>query len=336
MVTMNDVARAAGVSSMTVSNVVNGRSGVSDEVRRRVLRELERSGYRMNVAARTLRAGRSGVIGLAVPELDRPYFGQLGALVTAAAAAEGYRVAVEETGAQAEGELAAIRLSQTLSYDGLILSAVGLDLQTQLTDAGQLPIVLLGERVAPTGVDHVALPNHEGARAATALLIERGCRRIALVGGRPTDATTMRSLRLGGYRAALQDAGLPYEADLVIPTGAYTMAEGRRAGAELGARGRGSARVDGVVGVTDTVAIGVARGLADVGVRVPADMLLAGFDDVPEAEYLTPSLTTVAPDHAWVARRAVGMLLGRLDGSRVGGGDETAPFTLVERESTRR
>src|SRR5699024_12105482 len=115
-----------------VSNVVNDRSGVSDTVRERVRRAIAESGYRMNVSARNLRSGASGVIGLAVPELNRPYFGALAARVTQWARKHGYRVVVEETGARVEGEIAAIQLSHALDYDGLLLSPVGLDLEREL------------------------------------------------------------------------------------------------------------------------------------------------------------------------------------------------------------
>ena len=136
MVTMTDVAKLAGVSTMTVSNVLNDRPHVRAELRQRVLDAVDASGYVMNNAARSLRRGSTGVIGLAVPELDRPYFGQLAARVVARAADLGYRVAIEQTGAAVAGELAAIALSRTLDCDGLILSAVGLG-PTRSADSGR-------------------------------------------------------------------------------------------------------------------------------------------------------------------------------------------------------
>lgn len=335
-VTMSDVARSAGVSPMTVSNVVNGRSGVSESVRRRVTAHLEASGYRMNVAARNLRAGRSGVIGLAVPELDRSYFGQLGACITAEARQQGYRVAVEETGAGAQGETDAIQLSQALQYDGLILSSVGMDLQ-QIAGQQSFPLVLLGERTAPEGVDHVAMPNFAGAQAATAHLIAQGARSIAFVGGPSTSEATIRSLRLGGFRAAFHEAGLDTTGadsrEQIIDVVEITMEGGRRAGHTLADQ---ADRPDAAFVLTDTVAIGVLRGLHDRGIRVPEDMLIASFDDIPESRYLTPSLTTVSPDHQWTAHRAVEMLLARIQN---GSGSthrsaEIAPFTLVHGESS--
>ncbi|WP_033420396.1 LacI family DNA-binding transcriptional regulator [Nesterenkonia alba] len=333
-VTMSDVARAAGVSPMTVSNVVNGRPGVSEAVRRRVLEQIEATGYRMNAAARQLRSGRSGVIGLAVPELDRPYFGALGSHITRVAKDAGYRIAVEETGAGEAGEIDAIQLSQSLQYDGLILSSVNMDLR-KIGGVQSFPIVLLGERDNPTGADHIALPNVEGARAVTRHLAERGARRIAYVGGPSTEAVSIFSLRREGFEAGLADAGLEVprggEDPLRFETQLITMEEGRRAGWQIA---ESPQLPDAVFAITDTVALGVVRGLADRGVRVPEDLLVAGFDDVPESEYLVPSLTTVAPDHEWTARRAVELLLARMEKPSRTGNEERAPFTVAIREST--
>lgn len=360
-VTMNDVARAAGVSPMTVSNVVNGRPGVSEVVRRRVLEQIEATGYRMNAAARNLRSGRSGVIGLAVPELDRSYYGLLGARITAAARDRGYRVAVEETGAGEAGELDAIQLSQSLQYDGLILASVGMDL-TRLaglnsSTAQPFPIVLLGERETPIGVDHIAMPNHDGARTAVRHLAERGARRVAYVGGPRTEEVSIRSLRLAGFEAGLGEAGLrPAEGteDLVTEVDEITMEAGCRAGHRLA---EAEHHPDAVLAITDTVALGVVRGLRDRGLQVPEDVLVAGFDDIPESEFLTPSLTTVRPDHRWMAERAVELLMGRINpthvrtSARAGqtpavretgqqspgpGHQAVAPFELICRESTSR
>lgn len=314
---------------MTVSNVVNGRAGVGEEVRRRVEAELVRTGYRMNVSARNLRAGRSGVIGLAIPTLDSAYFGRLGTLVTTAAASHGYRVVVEETGAGEDREMAAITLSRALDYDGLILSSVKLDVQKQAT--GTLPLVLLGERETQADLDHITLPNHDGAQAATALMLKRGCRRVAFVGIDLDEADHPLRPRLDGYLSALRDAGVVMECDLIVPTVDLTMEAGR-----LAARRLHDVGADGAVVIADELAIGVMRGLADHKLRVPDDLLLAGIDDITESRYVVPSLTTIAPDHAWTARRAVELLVTRIDGDKCPGRDEVSPFRLVERESTSR
>ncbi|MFC4532142.1 LacI family DNA-binding transcriptional regulator [Sphaerisporangium dianthi] len=332
MVTMNDVARLAGVSKMTVSNVVNNRDGVGDVVRQRVLEAIRRSGYRVNVSARTLKSGRTGVIGLAVPEIGLPYFGHLAAHVIEAAGRQGFHVSIEQTGAAAAGEADAIAHSRTLHFDGLILSAVALDRpDEQLGDAGY-PLVMLGEQDFGGRFDHVAMPNEEGTKAATAHLADQGCRRIAIVTGRVLDDVNMVTRRYRGYLAALAERGLDADPPLLFPLNDASMEAGRDAACRMVDSGL---EIDGVVAVTDTVALGVLRGLADRGLRVPGDVRLIGFDDVPESRFIVPSLSTVAPDHRWMAERAVELVAERIRAPLRPTGRYVAPFELMIRESTR-
>ncbi|MEU9349283.1 LacI family DNA-binding transcriptional regulator [Streptomyces sp. NPDC048278] len=333
MATIQDVAKAAGVSAMTVSNVMNGHPNVRPATRERVLEAMDRLGYRVNVAARNLRKGRTGTIGLAVPEINRPYYGRLAASIIAAAGRHGLRVSIEQTGARRESELAALSLSRNRLYDGLILSTVGMG----PADVGALdvdhPVVILGERIFGGPVDHVAMPNEAAAEAATRHLVERGCRRIAVVCGRLGGGAGVSTLRHAGYLRALTAAGLPADPELVVTAEELTMPEAARAIRERMAAGLG---FDGVFCVTDTVAMGVLRALADAGIRVPEQVKVIGFDNVDESAYLVPSLSTVDPDHDLMAERAVDLLAARID--RGGPGPERAefagPFRLVVREST--
>jgi DNA-binding LacI/PurR family transcriptional regulator len=335
MVTMTDVAKLAGVSTMTVSNVLNNRPHVREELRQRVLDAVDASGYVMNNAARSLRRGSTGVIGLAVPELDRPYFGQLAARVVARSADLGYRVAIEQTGAAVAGELAAIALSRTLDCDGLLLSAVGIGAD-EIRRLGQtIPLVLLGENPFGGIVDHVAMANEDGTGAATTHLVEQGCRRIAWISqnGSADETSNAVWLRGEGYRKALRDAHLELDPALQPQLGALTMAEGARAIQLLLDSGQS---FDGVVAVTDTVAFGVLRGLADHGLKVPDDVKVVGFDDVVESRFSVPSLSSIAPDHDWMINTALDMLIARMNGSPQDGAEVTAPFHLAVRESTSR
>lgn len=334
MVTMTDVAKLAGVSTMTVSNVLNNRPHVREELRQRVLDAVNASGYVLNSAARSLRRGSTGVIGLAIPELDRPYFGQLAARVIARSADLGYRVAIEQTGAALEGELAAIALSRTLDCDGLLLSAVGLGPDDIRRLDQTIPLVLLGENAFDGVADHVAMANEDGTRAATTHLIERGCRRIVWVSqeGSAEETSNAVWLRGEGFRRAMRDARLEPDPALQPQLAALTMAEGARAIHDLVDAGQ---RFDGVVAVTDTVAFGVLRGLADRGLKAPDDVKVIGFDDVLESQFSVPSLSSVAPDHEWMVTTALDMLVERINGSPRERADVTAPFRVVPRESTR-
>lgn len=310
MVTMHDVAKAAGVSTMTVSNVVNERQYVSPETKAKVLKAVDDLGYRVNVAARNLRAGRTGTIGLSVPELDRPYFGELAGRITQAASANGFRVAVEQTGATRDQELSALLESRKRMYDGLILSTVALGADDADLLRVDYPVVILGERIFQGPADHVAMPNTEGMEAATRHLVEQGCRRIGMLGGPyARSGVDVGSLRLEGYRRALAASGLDFDTRLVNPLSSFTLFSGARGAAELMAR---VTDLDGLVCVTDTVAFGALRALHDAGLRVPQDVKVIGFDALEQDEYTVPSLSSVDPDHAFMAHTAVSMLLERI------------------------
>lgn len=333
MTTIQDVAKAAGVSAMTVSNVINGHPNVRSTTREKVLDAMDRLGYRVNVAARNLRKGRTGTIGLAVPEVNSPYYGGLAAAIISAAERHNLRVSVEQTGASRESELDALSLSRNRLYDGLILSTVGLgpaDAELLRVDH---PVVILGERIFGGPVDHVAMPNVEASEAATRHLIDRGCRRIAIVCGAVGEEDDVSSLRFAGYRLALERAGLPLDPALVQIVESLAMRMSARRAREMAGSGLD---FDGVFCVTDTSAMGVLRGLADSGIRVPEQVKVIGFDNVEESEFLVPSLSTIDPDHDAMARRAVDLLAGRIEQGGTGPDREefVSGYRLVVREST--
>ncbi|MFD5163129.1 LacI family DNA-binding transcriptional regulator [Streptomyces hawaiiensis] len=333
MATIQDVAKAAGVSAMTVSNVINDHPNVRKATREKVLEAMARLDYRVNVAARNLRKGRTGTIGLAVPEVNSPYYGQFAAAIITAAERYSLRVCIEQTGASRENELDALSLSRNRLYDGLILSTVGMgpaDVERLKVD---YPVVILGERIFGGPVDHVAMPNVDASQAATRHLIERGCRRIAVVRGPVSEEVDVSSLRFTGYRQALQAAGLPEDPDLVQSMEALTLRAGARRAREMVESGLD---FDGVFCVTDTVAMGVLRGLADAGVPVPERVKVIGFDNVEESEFLIPSLSTIDPDHDAMAQRAVDLLARRIEQTEPSAEREefVSHFSVVIREST--
>jgi DNA-binding LacI/PurR family transcriptional regulator len=331
VVTIQDVAKAAGVSPMTVSNVINDHPNVRPSTREKVLEAMARLDYRVNVAARNLRKGRTGVIGLAVPEVNSPYYGRLAAGIVAAAERRDLRVSIEQT-ASRENELDALSLSRNHLYDGLILTAAGMS----QADAERLkvdhPVVVLGDRIFGGPVDHVAMPNLEAARAATSHLIERGCRRVAFLCGALEEVDTS-SFRLTGYRQALEGAGLAVDRALIQQVDRLGMREGARRAREMAESGLD---FDGVFCITDSLAMGVLRGLADVGIRVPDQVKVIGFDNVSESEFFIPSLSTVDPDHDGMAERAVDLLVRRIEqtGPSTRHRDFVGDFALVVREST--
>ena len=333
---LEDVARLAGVSPKTVSNVVNDYVHVRPATRDRVKQAIDMLGYRPNLVARHLKSGRSGVIALALPELDSPYFAELAHHVVQAAAERGWTVLVDETGQTQDQALRARERSAVGGIrehliDGVILNPLALD-EADVARYGSVPLVLLGERLGSHSADHVAIDNSGAAAEATRHLLRTGRRRIAVVGSQPPPFGHTARLRLRGYRDALAEAGLRFDPDLVVSASDWRLPAGREAVAPLLALPEPP---DAVFALNDLLALGVLRGLADAGVRVPQDVAVVGFDDVEQSRYSVPALTTVAPDKEAIARSAVDRLAARLDAGDAWTAEEiTIGTRLVVRESS--
>ena len=344
---LQDVASRAGVSLATVSNVVNGHTNVSAATRAKVHSAIDELNYRPNMAARNLRRGRSGLIALAVPELDIPYFAELAAHLVSAAERHGWTVLVDQTGGDAERERLVMDGFRSQLIDGLIFSPLATGRHELVARRDTTPMVLLGERVFDGPSDHVSIDNVAAARAATEHLLHAGRRRIAAIGEQQRPSAGTARLRLRGYVEALAAAGLPVDDDLVVPSQSYHRADGAAAMTALLSL---PSPPDAIFCFNDLLALGAIRVLHERGIRVPADIAVVGFDDIEDGRYSTPSLTTVRPDKKGIAELAVQLLAEQLD---EGAGPERqgrqgrqarpsrspreliAPFDLAIRESTR-
>lgn len=330
--TLREVAQRAGVSVRTVSNVVNDYRHVAPQTRSRVRQVLDDLGYQPNPLARSLRQGRSGLIGLVLPELDVPYFAELARLMLQEARSLGFKVVVDQT----EGDLSRERevlvkgLGSTL-YDAVIASPVALTADDLANRKPGTPLVLIGERVTESGYDHVMVDNVAAAGDATKHLISNGRRRIAAIGESWNAPATTAHLRTKGYRQALADAGLPFDPSLVLATRFLHRTEGMQAMDRLLAL---DPRPDGVFCYNDLLALGALHAARRNGIRVPEDIAIVGFDDIEDGRYGNPSLTTISPDKAEIARLAMEMLRGRLDGDQSPPRDVRARYQLIAREST--
>lgn len=330
---LKDVAERAGVSVRTVSNVVNNAPAVAPATRERVLRAVEELGYRPNLAARNLRQGRTGLIGLSIPEIHSPYFGELAGLLVEAAQQRGWTVLIEQTGGRSDRERRLAEGADGHSLDGLITSPWSTSPEELSRHAGGLPLVVLGER-DPHGVaDHVAIDNVTAAREVTDHLLSLGRRRIAALGVQPHLSNGTAELRLRGLHGALADAGLPTDPVLEMPVGSLHREEGFQAMELLLDR---PVRPDAVFCFTDELALGAVRAILRRGLRVPEDIAVAGFDDIEDGRYTTPSLTTVAPDKEQIAASALQCLADRVYGRLrdLPGRQVRARHRLTVREST--
>ncbi|WFF01636.1 LacI family DNA-binding transcriptional regulator [Micromonospora sp. WMMD964] len=329
---LKDVAERAGVSVKTVSNVVNGYVHVRADTRARVEEAIAELHYRPNLSARHLRKGRTGVIALAVPELDIPYFAELARHIVTAAAAYGWTVLIDQTCGRREQERAVASGVTDHLIDGLIVSPSALTVE-DLAGLDGTPMVLLGERVEHGSADRVVIDNVSAAREITDHLIKLGHRRIAAIGAGRTAGGASARLRLAGYADALRAAGLDRDEALVASAPVWHRADGAAAMRGLLTSG---VRPDAVFCFNDTLALGALRALHEAGLRVPEDVAVVGFDDIEDGRFSIPALSTVAPDKERIAHLAVDLLANRLDGERAAPATVlSAPYRLELRESTR-
>lgn len=335
--TMHDVARVAGVSIKTVSNVINDYPHVRPGTRDRVNEAIEQLDYRPNLSARGLRSGRTGVIGLAVPSLRENYFAELADEVIRAAEKHGLGVMVEQTSGDRDAELRAVSRSRPRFLDGLLFSPVRLGQEDADALNVEGPLVLLGERIFGGPTDHVTMHNTSSAQAAVEHLLSIGRRRIALIGAdhEDVDEASSASLRLKGYRRALEQAGIEQDPALIRHT---SMHQWNRAGGAAATHllVQEGVEFDAVFALNDTLGLGVLRALREEGLRVPDDVAVIGFDNIDESKYSVPSMSTVDTGRAQIAAIAVDRLLERINEKGERRSPETfkPPFRIVAREST--
>ena len=326
--TVRDVARLAGVSPKTVSNVVTGRVPVRPGTRERVERAVDALDYVPNLSARGLRNGRTGLIVLALPDLSTPYSAEMAHHVVNAAARRGWSVQIEETAGGGRREAELLSKARAHLVDGLVLNPVLLETSAVQRGVSLPPVVLIGEVEQPA-VDHVWVDNVAAARAMTTLLVERGHRRVAVLG-------VMRSassrLREQGFRQAYADAGLSVDPTLEIATECWDPAGGYVALRAWLAR---HDPPDAIFCLTDSLALGALHALREEGLAVPDDVSVVGYDDLPEAAHYSPPLTTVTFDKVAFAEAVLTRLTLRIaepDGPVT---SSTIDFALVERSSVR-
>jgi DNA-binding LacI/PurR family transcriptional regulator len=312
---IRDVARAAGVSYQTVSRVLNQSPRLRPETRERVLAAIDELGYRPNQAARALVTSRSSVIGVLVATRVAAYGVQTMLYeIEEAARQAGYRIAMMTTASDDESlrgtldqliaqavEAVVVVAPQSRVFDALVASDL------------RVPFVLLDSLQRDVG-HSVGVDQFEGARLATRHLIDLGHREIIHIAG-PQDWIEAEA-RMQGYLREMSDADLYVRPPIL---GDWSAEFGYRVGRELMQR----ADFTAVVSSNDLMALGLMHAVREVGLRVPADISIVGFDDVPEAAHYFPPLTTIRQDFAEVGRRALALLLAEL------GSGEERPVGLI-------
>ena len=321
MVGIHDVARVAGVSASTVSNVLNGRDNrMRAETKARVLAAISELRYMPNVVARQLKSGQNRTIGLIVPSVANPFWGALAYRIEHAAKSFGYKVLM----CNAERDpMVEARYAETLlgsGVRGVILSSSPLTLE-HLRDLVERGLVVAAFDRRSQGAESViacsvSIDQEFGSRLAAQHLIGLGHRRIAFLSG--PIGTSSRIGRRNGLKAALARAGLELDPDMIW-SGGGIVGYGDAEGAELGRIGirellSHNDPPTGILAVNDMYALGAYAGARDLGFRVPEDLSVVGFDDISLADIVQPALTTVRQPLPAMASAAVEGLIHLLEG----------------------
>ncbi|KJK45054.1 LacI family transcriptional regulator [Lentzea aerocolonigenes] len=314
-VTLAEVAKQAGVSLATASRVLNGSTRqVSEELSDRVLRTAEQLGYVPNASAQALARNSSSLVGLVVHDITDPYFSCIAAGVTRVAEEAGLVVVLGTTGRRPEREVEllstlrahrarAVVLAGSRTTDRASQARLAAEIDAFTEQGGRVACV----SQAKLGTDTVVPGNRAGGRALARSLAELGHKKFAVLGG-PSELVVARD-RLAGFKAGLADAGV---APPVVINGAFTRDGGYEAALELLAS---KSRTTCVFAVTDVMAMGAMAALRERGVRVPEDMSIAGFDDIPTLRDTVPALSTVRLPLEEMGEIAAGLVLDA-------GGDE--------------
>lgn len=304
-VTLADVAREAGTSASTASRALSGRGYVSDAARDRLLEIADRLGYVPNASARTLKQRTSRVVGVVVTDLENQFYAGLAAGIEETLRASGYHMVLVSANGSASEEAAGARTFLALGTPGVILTPATKDASALLL-RHRIPVVEVDRQLAGDECDAVVVDNARGARDATAHLLALGHRRIGLL---VVDTEwTSDAGRLHGYAEAHEAAGVPVDRQLIVRVSPGAQDTEARIGALLDVEAPTA-----IFAANNQLAEHAWHVLRRRGLRLPNDVSLIGFDDVPWLEMVSPSISTVAQPTVEMGRRAARLLMRRIE-----------------------
>jgi LacI family transcriptional regulator len=290
-VTVKQIAEMAGVSVNTVSRALNGKPDVNENTRQRVLEVAKKLGYVPNRSALSLKKQKTHIVGVIIEDNANPFWAEVLKGVESAAKSKGYHVILVNTSRNYEDEIEGIRMMLERRVDGILIAPN----QKKYDDLFELkklgvPFVIMGRHIKEfeeLGIPMVYSDEISGGYRATKHLIERGCKRIAFIGAQPYNTASKE--RCEGYKKALKEAGLEINTKL-IKTGGIEIEGGYKSVKELVENG---IQFDGIFAYNDLMAFGVLKALKELNLKVPEDVKVVGYDDIPYSSIITPSLTTM-------------------------------------------
>ena len=332
-VTIREVARAAGVSTATVSHALSGNRPVSPRTRHRIKRVADSLGYRPNAIAAAMPTGRTQTLGMVVPDLSNPFFGELLGAVERTAAERGYSLVASSSELDVALEARAVRTLRDRRVDALIFLAGCEEPNPAFGELVEtdVPLVCVDEDMAylPGQTSVLTVDNEAGGALAARHLLDLGHRNLATITG-PLGLPTARA-RAAGFRRAAAEAGSEPATAQVRHGAAYTLKAGRDAARELLLS---EPDVTGLFCANDLIAAGAYAAARELGRRVPGDLSIVGFDDSFVAALVTPPLTTIRQPLARLGKEAAEVAIDLVDGTRTAPTRRMLPVELVVREST--
>jgi len=308
-VTIKDIAKKLGVSYTTVSRALTNRDGVNPGTRQRVVEEAQRMGYQPNILARGLVMQRTDTIGLLVPDITNPFSAEVARGVENAAQEFGLTLILGDTNYSPDLERQYIGRLGSNRVDGLLIMPVSSSAKTEILDTG-IPSVILNTKNAASTTSFVTIDHEMGGYLATKHLLELGFKRVAIVGGKITSEAYED--RLVGYKKALRDFGIHYDAELIFSEPAVS---NRNAVGKAVARLRTEKGPDAFFATNDVIALDLLRELKALPDRLGSGIGVIGFDDIPIASFPEIELSTMAQPKYILGRTAVEILVQKINPS---------------------
>lgn len=328
MPTILEVAEKAGVSTTTVSHVINKTRYVSEEVTGRVLQAMDELGYQPNALARSLRRGETNTLGLILPDSANPFFAEISRVIEGAAFQRGYNVVLCNTEGDPRKETIYADVLSQKQVDGMIFVATGEQSESvQTIQRQRLPLVLIDRQIDLAKADTVLTDNRQGGMLAARHLIEYSHQIIGCITG-PSHVTPSAE-RVTGFRQTLEQNGRVLSADL-IERGDFSPESGYQAAMKLLQR---NPRPTALFVCNDMMAIGAYRAAHEMHLQIPGDLSVVGFDDIELSSYLIPPLTTIAQPKTEIGQAAVDLLIQRIANRNQPTRQMILPTRLVVRQS---
>ncbi len=328
--TINEVAKLAGVSKATVSRVINDSKPVNPDKREKVLKAIKELEFRPNPVARGLVHKKSGLIGVLIPDITNPFFAEIVRGIEGVIQAYQFNIVLCHTFHNHEKELEHLQMLHEKYVDGIVF------MTSKVTEAHQkffteskLPVTFVNRRCSDLNSYSVDINNYQAAFEITSFFLKRGHRKIALIRAPLTDKTSGYE-RFKGYQDALKSYQLLMDDNLVLRSN-FKIENTYKTVRSFLERGH---QATAMVATSDLMAIGAIKALTDHGHRVPEDVEVSGFDDIPMATYYSPSITTVRQPILEMGKTAGKMLIAKMGGHPILEKNIILPHTVIFRKST--